>query len=186
MNYFMGIDPGKSGAVAVVGEDRSVRTIKNSVTERDLLEFICSWGPLKLFEPKTLFEQHSGFVKFALIEKVHPFPGKRKIIVCSKCGFRQAMTQPQGVSSTGKLMQSYGFVRASIHAARIPFQEIGPGSWQQKIGIPRRGNKTQTEHKNVLKSRAQQLFPGHKIIHATADAILLAELCRRIHGRRAA
>lgn len=35
--------------------------------------------------------------------------------------------------------------------------------------------------KNITKQRAQQLFPSAKVTHKIADALLLAEYCRRVH-----
>lgn len=36
--------------------------------------------------------------------------------------------------------------------------------------------------KNVTKAAAQRLFPDQKVVHATADAMLLAEYARRVLG----
>ena len=43
-----------------------------------------------------------------------------------------------------------------------------PQVWQKALGCMTGGDK------NVTKRRAQELFPGHKITHATADALLIA------------
>lgn len=91
---------------------------------------------------------------FGVIERVGAFPG-------------------QGVSSTFKFGQSYGFLRGLLIACRIPFEEVSPVKWQTAMGCRSGGDK------NVTKARAQQLFPGVKITHANADAILIAEYCRR-------
>lgn len=96
-------------------------------------------------------------IKFAMIEKVHSMPG-------------------QGVSSTFKFGMNYGFLRGLLVAHKIPFEEITPGKWQSHFGLKGKG-KGKTEHKNVLKGHAQQLYPDHKITLWNADAILIARYC---------
>jgi hypothetical protein len=49
---------------------------------------------------------------------------------------------------------------------------VTPFTWQKRLQCLSGGDK------NVTKARAQQLFPGVKISHITADALLLAEFCR--------
>jgi len=90
---------------------------------------------------------------FAVIEKVNAMP-------------------KQGVSSTFKFGQSYGFLRGLLIAHRIPFEEVTPQKWQTALSCRSGGDK------NVTKAKAQQLWPSHKLTHATADAVLLAEYCR--------
>lgn len=96
---------------------------------------------------------------FAFIERVHSMP-------------------KQGVSSSFKFGQSYGFLRGLLIASGIPFEEVTPQAWQKAMGCQSRGDK------NVTKARAQQLFPGVKITHANADALLIAEYGRRVLASR--
>lgn len=105
-------------------------------------------------------EQFGHWPSFAIIEQVSAMPGN-------------------GVSGMFRFGQSYGFLRGLLVSTSIPFDQVRPVVWQKKLGIPPRGKKSQVEHKNILKSRAQQLFPNVKITHATADALLLAEYARR-------
>lgn len=98
----------------------------------------------------------------AVIEKVHSMPS-------------------QGVSSTFKFGQNYGFLRGCLIALAVPFWEITPAVWQKEMECLSGGDK------NVTKSRAQQLFPQLKITHYTADALLIAAFARRrsdliLHG----
>ena len=82
----------------------------------------------------------------------------------------------QGVSSTFKFGMNYGFLRACLIAAKIPFEEVTPGKWQRSLGCLSGGDK------NVTKAKAQQIFPELKITHAIADALLIAEYGRRVRG----
>lgn len=93
---------------------------------------------------------------FAIIERVSAMP-------------------KQGVSSTFKFGKNYGFLRGCLIGNGIPFEEVCPAKWQQVMGCRSKGDK------NVTKARAQQLFPGIKVTHQIADALLIAEYCRRMH-----
>ena len=93
---------------------------------------------------------------FAVIEEVHSMP-------------------KQGVASSFKFGMSYGGLRMALIALEIPFRSVTPQKWQKELQCLSRGDK------NVTKRRAQELFPKLKITHAVADAILLAEYCRRTH-----
>jgi hypothetical protein len=72
-----------------------------------------------------------------------------------------------------KLGKSYGTLLAILTVARVQFEEVQPRRWQQALGCLSGGDK------NVTKRRAQQLFPATRVTHAVADALLLAEYCRR-------
>jgi len=51
---------------------------------------------------------------------------------------------------------------------------------QQAMGIPpKKKSHTKTMHKNNLKAKAQQLFPHLTVTLTIADALLIAEHCRR-------
>ena len=84
-------------------------------------------------------------------------------------------SSPQmGVSSSFKFGVGVGRLRMALVAAQIPFDEVTPQRWQKTLGCRSAGDK------NVTKSRAQSLFPDLKVTHAIADALLIAEYCRRV------
>jgi hypothetical protein len=99
---------------------------------------------------------------FAVLERAQSFP---------KMGVVGAFTYGRG----------YGAMQMALHAAQIPFDIVQPLKWQTVLSCRTRGDK------NVSKRRAEQLFPGRKITHAIADALLIAEYCRRLrvqdHGK---
>lgn len=85
-------------------------------------------------------------------------------------------SSPQmGVVSAFTFGRSYGFLRGLLTAEGFPYVEVRPQAWQKAMGCLTKGDK------NVSKAKAQQLYPGEKITHATADALLLATYCRRHH-----
>ena len=100
-------------------------------------------------------------IVFAVIEKVHAMPGN-------------------GVSSMFKFGTGYGGLRMALTAAEIPWEEATPQAWQKGLGISKRDKaESGTEWKNRLKAKAQQLFPSVRVTLATADALLIAEYCKR-------
>ena len=151
-NYYsyVGIDPGASGAIAVVHGDWARAWKFKGLTNRGI---------------KDLFQQIRAdhVVHMAVLEKVAAFP-------------------KQGVSSTFKFGHSAGFLEGLLWAFAFRFELVAPGVWQRPMGLIAKKGTSLTDKKNQHKSRAQQLFPELNIIHATADALLLAEYCRRKHS----
>jgi len=143
---FIGLDPGKSGAIAIHSTvlHGTWDWIKLTETEHDIARFMQGWSPQSCF---------------AYLERVASRPG-------------------QGVSSTFKFGQNYGFLRGLLCACGIPFEDVTPGIWQPAMGVRSIKGESKTDHKRRLKSRAQQLHPYLDITNANADAVLLAHYCR--------
>lgn len=134
----IGIDPGASGGIAIVGPGIA-EAHKMPKTDRDLLDLLAELAPR---------------ASIAILERLQPMPMR-------------------GCIAAWKLGQSYGSLRMALAAARVPYELVTPGKWQRALGCLSRGDK------NVTKAKAQALFPDLRIIHATADALLLAEYGRR-------
>ena len=96
----------------------------------------------------------------AVIEKVHAMPN-------------------QGVVSTFSFGESFGLLLGLLTAAGVPFEKVRPSVWCKEFGLKREKDESNTDWKNRHKQLAQQLFPDIDVIHATADALLIAEYCRR-------
>lgn len=138
---YIGCDPGKSGAIAVLTADgRVVVVVRLDTTEHDIVESL-----------RMVIE---GRTCRATLERVSAMP-------------------KQGVSSTFKFGASYGFLRGMLVALQIPFEEVTPQKWQQAMKCRSGGDK------NVTKAAAQRKWPKENIVHATADALLIAEYCRQ-------
>lgn len=83
-------------------------------------------------------------------------------------------------SSQFKFGKNVGAVLGILTALGIPFEEVAPRTWQKSLSVSPKGKmESRTEFKNRLKAKAQQLFPGISITLKTADAVLIAEHCRR-------
>jgi Holliday junction resolvasome RuvABC endonuclease subunit len=88
---------------------------------------------------------------------------------------RVSSSPQMGVVSAFTFGRGVGALKMALAALEIPYDEVTPQKWQLVMGCRSRGDK------NVTKRRAQQLFPALTITHATADALLMAEYCRRVH-----
>jgi hypothetical protein len=86
-----------------------------------------------------------------------------------KAYIEQVSSSPQmGVVSAFSFGRGYGNLEMALTAAGIPFERVRPQVWQKAMGCMTKGNK------NISKAKAQELFPDKKVIHATADALLIA------------
>jgi crossover junction endodeoxyribonuclease RuvC len=86
-----------------------------------------------------------------------------------KAYVEQVSSSPQmGVVSSFSFGRGYGNLEMALTAAGIPFERVRPQVWQKAMGCMTKGNK------NITKQKAQELFPDKKVIHATADALLIA------------
>ena len=152
MRVYIGIDPGQSGGLVAITAEEVMATPMPS-TERDV------WDWISQYEEDWAAARITPAV--AVIEKVHSFPG-------------------QGVVSTFKFGMGYGGLRMALIASSIPFEEVTPRTWQKALSIPpKKKTESNSQWKNRLKQKAQQLFPEVKVTLKTADALLIAEFCRR-------
>lgn len=78
----------------------------------------------------------------------------------------------QGVASTFKFGRSFGLLEGLLIGTETPYRLVRPQQWQKFLRCMSRGDK------NATKKAAQQRWPKHKITHAIADAMLIAEYCR--------
>lgn len=86
------------------------------------------------------------------------------------CYIERVQAMPKdGRSSAFKFGTNFGTYLGILTALKVPFTYVAPGTWQRVMGCLSKGDK------NVTKRKAQELFPGHKITHANADALLIAE-----------
>lgn len=152
---YIGIDPGISGGIAALTDQGLVIAVqKMPATIRDVL---------------TVFQFYARRAEVegpcrAMLERVGVMPGQGNV-----SGF----TFGKGV----------GHLEMALTAAEIPFDQPTPRTWQAAIGvIYGHKNLSDTAKKNIAKRRAQQLFPREDVTHAIADALLIAEYCRRFHA----
>lgn len=109
----LGIDPGKSGGIALVYADGSAEAHKMPETERDLLDTV--------LEMRERFDAHEA-PPVAWIEVVHAMP-------------------KQGVASCFTFGKGYGGVRMALLACGFALHEVQPAKWQGALGCRTGGDK---------------------------------------------
>lgn len=149
----IGIDPGCSGALALLFDDGEIvdtllmPTIKVGTKSRVNGAAVAAW----LRDAK----ERSGLRGLhAYLEQVGAMPG-------------------QGVSSMFTFGHAAGLVEGVVTGAGIPLTLVTPQAWKKKAGLI-------GQDKDAARSRAIQLYPGCRLLdlkgkgQAIADAILIA------------
>lgn len=85
----------------------------------------------------------------------------------------------QSSSATAKFARHNGWLEMALLASGIPTTKVTPQKWQKYFQMHRGKDEEKTRYKNRLKERAQLLFPTVKVTLANADALLIAEYCRK-------
>ncbi len=147
----IGIDPGKSGGIAIFCNGELLpRDCKMPTTATDLWDLIHFWS------------QENGKA-VAFVEKVNAGP---------KMGSSASFKFGQGVGEIRMACLAAG-VRLEYITPQKWQKEFG-------LIVKGRGlGQDDTSKKNRNKARAQELFPGIKCTHAISDALLIAEYGRR-------
>lgn len=147
--FFIGVDPGMHGGIAVLTREGTIVLAKQMPATDRDVIDILRQDGLR-----------RGFTR-AILE-------------------RAASSRQMGRASAFKFGVGYGALRMALTAAEISFDEAAPAKWQRAMQCldptPKALGK---KDKNITKRRAQQVFPTITVTHAIADALLLAEYCRR-------
>lgn len=158
---FLGIDPGLSGGIAVIGSilTKAERTPILAGDKRTMNLPAC--GAFLKVAVET-----NGGAAFAVIEKVHSMP-------------------KQGVSSSFAFGKGYGSWLGLLAAFNIPYQEVTPQAWKKvMLDGADKGDKASSLN------RATTLFPHVKLVpegcrapsDGIAESLLMAEYGRRMYG----
>ena len=150
--YIMGIDPGFSGALAVLDDDLN-------------LEFVMDMPIIMVGKKRELDESKLStiFSRWRL----------RPMTI----GIEKSQTMPnQGIVSSGRYMASYGFLRGLCMGNGLPYHLIRPQSWKKAM-MPDMG-----KDKGASIQKVTQLYPELRLTrvkdHGIADAILIARYLR--------
>lgn len=162
-NVYIGVDPGSSGGLAAIAAGE-LHTLSMPENLTDLWDWLFQWS------------RPYGWAATCVLEKVGGYQKPR-------VGSAQARADnPQPGHMMFKFGAGFGHLQAFLVAANIKTEELAPNSWQAKYQMKPEG-APKTEWKNRLKAKAQQLFPGEHITLNTADAVILADLCRLLTKR---
>lgn len=147
---YIGIDPGKSGGLAVFRPWFNAQPIgahKCPATSLDMwtLLYNCHCN-------------HPDSEVVVVLEKVTGFSG-------------------QAAGRAFNFGVNYGQWLMALTGQQLPFVEVPPGRWQKHYGKMPKGA---TAKKNRLKELAQQRFPQLEITHYIAAALLLAQYAKDV------
>lgn len=166
MAKWLGIDPGKSGALAVIDgsriflHDAPVVQVKvGKVFKNQLDPAACT----------LLLQKYQSGDMMLVIEKVQPMPSFK----VQRKG-EEPSEQSMGVTSAFNFGRDYGMWIGVVAALGIPYHLVAPQSWKKRLMAD------MSKDKDAGRIRAMQLYPQaaldlqRKKDHGRADALLLA------------
>jgi hypothetical protein len=154
---YIGIDPGASGAIAVIDSDLKLVVLRlQKVTDKDVSNF--------LQEISFNYDR-----VFCVKEKVWAMPAKNP----------DGTMRTMGAQTMFEFGLNNGFILGLLTAWNIAYEEKTPQTWMKLFSMKREKEESQTDYKRKLKEQAEKLFPNIKITNDMADAILIAEFNRR-------
>lgn len=149
---YVGSDPGSTGAAAVLREDGRIYSV-------------CRYAKATLPEIADYFRDLSTPENLlqVMTEQVASRPG-------------------QGVRSMFTFGRNMGHIEGILTALQIPYDMVTPQVWQRRLGIPAKSKtETKDQHKKKIRQFAQQRrWPRYNITADIADALLIADYCRRL------
>jgi len=150
--HIMGIDPGFSGALAVLDDNLKI-------------EFVMDMPIIMVGKRRELDEAK-------LADIFRRWRNKPMTV-----GLEKSQTMPnQGVVSSGRYMASYGFLRGLCVGNVIPYHLIRPQSWKKTM-MP-----DMDREKGASIQKVMQIYPDLSLTrikdHGIADAILIARYLR--------
>lgn len=160
--HVIGIDPGLTGALALVGpkglehvEDMPVMLralalgkVKNQVNAAGVAKILKEWC-----------HGYDRVEILVVLEHQRPihFPGQK----------------PQGGASVFSLGLTTGILEGVVVALGLPHREVTPGVWKKALSLP--GG---ARNKGVVRAKAQRLYPEAPLTrvmdHNRAEAIMIA------------
>lgn len=165
--YVLGIDPGLSGALAVVeiasqqlaGIKRMPVSVVNKQNRLNGVD-LAAWLNHRI----PMGRQLSECILFAYIEDVHSRP-------------RQAGQFQFGLNT--------GILHGMLYANFIPFTTVSPIKWKAHFGIRRTGDETKADKKYEARELAMQLWPdmAHEFKRVKDDGAAEAALIA-LYGAR--
>ena len=153
--FFIGIDPGQSGALAMIDETN----FGNNVA------VLSDWPGDEIAAAAIVREikmnaDHRKDILLGAIERVHSMP-------------------KQGVASTFKFGTNYGIWRGILAAFEIPFYTVGVHQWQKGVIQKAQDKKPALAAASRLFPEAELYSPRGGGKDGRADALLIAHWCRR-------
>ena len=160
--HVIGIDPGLTGALAIVGPSGLEHVEDMPVMQRALAA------------GKVKNQVNAAAVAQLLKEWTRGYDAVEILVVLEhQAPFRIPGNKPQGSSSTFSLGHTTGILEGVVVALGFPLRVVTPVTWKKALGLP--GGK---KNKGVVRARAQRLYPQAPLTrvmdHNRAEAIMIA------------
>ena len=143
------IDPGVNGGLALLDRDGLVTVQKMPGTDFEVVSF--------LVEVSNTAKEIDCYLEEPPLFAGKNIPG----------------------SAIGKLMWNTGILYGAAIAMGWKVHRIRPAIWMKAHSVGTKGERSTTEWKNVLKSRAAELFPSVDVTLWNADALLILDAAKR-------
>lgn len=156
---FLGIDPGLSGALAVLSADGRLVDVAKMPTEPHGKSRRVSGRAVRAFLDRTTERTGNAF-GLCMLEQVASRPG-------------------QGAPSIFTFGRAFGVVEGVLSALALPTDYATPQVWKRAFGLG--SDKAESIRKACDLIPALLAWPekGSKLTHDQAEAVLLAEFARR-------
>jgi crossover junction endodeoxyribonuclease RuvC len=149
MPVLIGVDPGLSGAAAIVERSASADRIVDVVD----LPTIGEGASRRILVPQLMRFIIAAKAELAVIESVSAMPG-------------------QGLSSTFRFGRAVGAIEATIAAAGLPSRLVQPQAWKKHFSL--RGPDKEPSRQLVISRMPQQTnYFARKADHGRAEAVLI-------------
>ena len=165
----LGIDPGLSGACAILHDDSMVPEVFDLPT----LEVIRNKKRRREYQIASLVSSLTLHIGNRMSEtgEVHAYVERSQAMPFMLHG------RTQGVTSSFSMGRGLGILEGVLSALNIPYTLVAPATWKRAM----LGGKVK-QAKEASRLRAQQLFPGadlsKKRDHGKAEALLIAQYGR--------
>jgi len=116
--YYLGIDPGESGAAVLILDE-------DPVSVESIFKFYKGQSDLDIAEA---IENMAWHIDSCVLEQLHAYPVRGSI-------------------GNFKLGRHYGMLRALLTAFGVGYEEVTPQKWQKALGCLTGGNKNVTKKK---------------------------------------
>ena len=147
---FVGIDPGVSGAMAVLWNGK-----EPDIVPFDVVDYA------DMFDEMLLCSESSGRDIRCVVERVHAMP-------------------KQGVSSSFSFGKNFGTILGMLAAYKIPYELVLPQKWKREFGVTADKNTSLSVARRLFPSASMRRTERcRKDDDGMAEALLMAEYCRR-------
>lgn len=154
---FIGIDPGKSGALAAISDYQDITCLEDWPGDEV--------ATANIVRTLTQYAKNHNIQLKAAIEKVHSMP-------------------KQGVASSFKFGTNFGIWKGVLASFQIPFHEVTPQAWQKGVLKKAQDKKPALAAARRIFPQAELVGSRGGAKDGRADALLIADWCRRQYTRK--